>query len=761
MRLRCARASVLLGAGLLLWGCAGRHALRVPDDAYLVVRDDASEGELARAKAEFEADPTGPGAGRAVFVLVRHALHQSRWADTETLTARLEKAAPGGPWAAPLLFLRLHEASQTEGVLRLLQRIDDGLKRYPADQAFAGAARELAASAMTAATQSDLETLLAGSPDGPLAPDCLLALGQLGIQRGAEDEATRNLRSLVTKFPASPAVPRAFELLRELSKKIPVNAHIIGVLVPETGPSASLGASLSQGVRLAAETERETSSSPFEFAFADTAEDPARAVRMLQTLVTERQVIALVGPLFSKTALACAAEANALGVALVTPAALLSRLTQTGPYVFRSALTPEQQAAAIARFAVESRQCRKFGILAPDTAYGRSMGAAFTAALLAAGGTVLVESRYPAAAADFGDAIVDVGGADIVGFKEADEEFRRAGQGELEVFLQKFFAAAGDLAPAPVPPSSATVAGEPAAPAAAPAAANAPPPADRVACFTLTSEPYTAELAQRLRAASLPVKTVTVLAPESGTVYSMFLTSPEAESRGSVSGPEELALSELLGQAAVGRDAAMAVLVAVREESLSPQVQTLECSFAMYDTRTGRRIARHVFHARRPLPSGGNRYGIEALYLPVPGSHLLHLVPQLVYHNLSVTLFGSDTWDDDAMRKRPEAVTLEAYFTTAFWPDLPDSRTADFTRRYQERFAAPPDAIAAASYDAARLLMRASLASDGTREGLRQELASTGSFDSVVGPARLTPQRELEREPVILRIAGGAIVPAR
>jgi branched-chain amino acid transport system substrate-binding protein len=181
----------------------------------------------------------------------------------------------------------------------------------------------------------------------------------------------------------------------------------------------------------------------------------------------------------------------------------------------------------------------------------------------------------------------------------------------------------------------------------------------------------------------------------------------------------------------------------------------------MYDTRTGQRLARHEFRARRPLPGAGNRYGIEALYLPVSGTHLLHLVPQLVYHNLSVTLFGSDTWDDEALRKRPEAVTLDAYFTTAFWPDLPDSRTADFTRRYQERFAAPPDAIAAASYDAARLLMRAALDSDGTREGFRQSLAGSGSFDTVVGPAQLTAQRELEREPVILRISGGTIVPAR
>ena len=751
MGLRFVRVFPFLIAVSFLWGCPTRQALREPADSYGVAKLDSSAEDLARAKADFERDPKAPEAGRAAFILARHALRQARWGDLEIITARLGKESPNSIWLAPLLHLRLLGTGQAEGALRFLQRIDESLRRWPQDRDFNLAVRELTPAALSAASQSDLETFIASAPDGPLAPDVLFSLGSLLAKQGADEEASRALRSLVAKFPSAPGVPRAFEILRELSRKVPVNSRVIGVLLPETGPNAPLGTELAQGVRLALEDFKD-GATPFEFAFADTAEDPALAVRSLQSLVAERQVIALIGPLFSKTALACAAEANALGVVLMTPAALSSRLTATGPYVFRAAITPEQQAGAIARFAVKERGFTRFATMAPDNAYGRSMAAAFTAALAAAGGTVLAESRYPPASSDFADPIVGIGGSDVSGFKEQDEEFRRAGQAELEVFLQKFFSAAGDLAPAP--PVSSTI-------PVAPPSPSAPPPSSKVACFTLTPEPFTSELAQRLRAAALSKKTITVLQPESGTQYSVHITRAEVESQGATSSPEELALSELLGQASADRDAPLAVLISVHDAGTTVQAQTLECVLAMYDTRTGRQMARHDFKARRPLQTVGNRYGVEAVYLPVPGTHLLHICPQLVYHSLSVTLFGSDTWDDEALHKRPEAVTLDAYFTTPFWPDLADSRTADFTRRYKERYAAPPDAIAAAAYDAARLTMNAILRSDGTREGLRQALSETGSFDSVAGPATLSPQRDLVREPVILRIAGGAFVPAR
>jgi branched-chain amino acid transport system substrate-binding protein len=181
----------------------------------------------------------------------------------------------------------------------------------------------------------------------------------------------------------------------------------------------------------------------------------------------------------------------------------------------------------------------------------------------------------------------------------------------------------------------------------------------------------------------------------------------------------------------------------------------------MYDSRTARPLAVHRFTVPHPLPPQGNRYGLDAIYIPASGSQLIHIVPQLVYHGIGLPILGSDTWNNEALRMKPEAVSLPAHFTVGFWPELDTQQTQAFTRRYQERFASPPDALAASAYDAARLLMTAILRSDGTREGLRAALSGIGSFDGLTGIMRMTPQREVEKTAVVLKIERGDVTPAR
>ncbi len=744
-------------AGFLLVftaGCQVRTAVMDPASAYDAAGGDASAEDLTAARTVFDRDPAAPEAGRAAFLLARHALNTGRPGDLEAVFERLKNSRPASEWLPPVTYLRLRAARDGEGTLRLLQRIDEAMRTYPADPAFIAAARALLPPALTAASRSDLDMLLTGAADGPVAPDALLALAKLERAGGTPDDALATLRRLVGRFPNAPAAGEAFTLLRELTRDVPVNARVIGTLLPLTGRAAPHGQSIRQGVQLAL-AEQAVTGTPFEFVFADTAEDaqtadPSAAVNAFRTLARDRQAIAMFGPLFSRIALACAAEASALGITMLTPAAVSARLTQTSPYVFRAGLSPDQQAAALARFAVQTEGARRFGIISPDTAYGRVMSQAFATALAAEGATLIAESRFAPGAVDFSDAIIATGGADLGGYKDADETFRRAAQAELEVFIQRFFEAAPTVVPAPVP--SGTVAGEP-------DAATEPAPA-QIICYTLSADPFAAEITRRLQAAALPVKTLKFAQPESASGFSMHLRSADVGGSGEAAGAGELALYDLLGQATT-RNAALAVLVSVDPSSTAETFETLRCVCSLWDARTQTRLAGHEFRVRRPLPPTGNRKALDALFLPIPGRQLLQIVPQLVYHGMSVTLFGSDTWDDDDLRRRPEGITLPARMTVAFWPDLPHPRAAEFTLRYQDTFAAPPDALAAAAYDAARMLMSAVLRSDGTREGLREALATAPEIDGLTGPVRVTPGRDLVRDPVILRLQGGSFVPVR
>ncbi len=703
---------------------------------------------LAEAEGIVRHDPDSPEAARARYLLIRHAFDQDRYADMDEQIAQLEQSPAAGPWLPPAIYLKLLVTRKTEGALRLLQRIEGALVRFPDDAIFQEETQSLIPPALEACSQSDLETFLAVSPDGPLAPDALLTLGVMLRQQGTVDEANRTLRKLIAQHPSSSAALKAYPLLLELSRQIPTNPRVIGALLPVSGKHAAYGKSVTHGIELAVE-EFETSREHFEFVIMDTGKDSEQALQSMDVLLKEKQVIALFGPLFSATALVCAAEANTVGVVMLTPSALDTKLTQTGPYVFRATLTLEQQAKSMAEFGVQTRGLGRFGILAPDSAYGRSLSEAFGAEVTALGGTVIVESRYPPDTNDFSQAIVEVGGADIVAYKEEEEKSRRAAQTELEVFLQKFFQT---IKARPRPASSGTAESE--------SLHASLPSISRVACLTLTAEPFTNELSRRLRAAAMPHKTIKVLKPKSATGFSAYLTHADIQSTGQLSSAEELSLAELLSQQTEAKDAPLTVLISVTPSSITEQEEFLQCTLAMYDSRTAHQLTMHGFITRRPLPPQSNRYKLEALYIPTTGKKLMHIVPQLVYHDLDLPLLGSDIWNDKALRKKPEAINLKAFFTVSFWPEL-DRHTRKFTRRYQKHYAARPDSLAANAYDAARLLMEAILRSDGTREGLRQTLAEFGEFKGVTGLLTMTPQRETEQEAVVLKINNGTITPVK
>ena len=736
-------AAVAMAAGLILAGCAPAPLIREPADGYAPGVRGISQEMLEAAQETLAADPKSPAAERALYLIAQHSFENGRFDDMEKNVSALEKLNPESPWLSPAAYLGLLFARRQEGSLMFLQRLNSSLKRFPADETFAARTRELLEPTLKGCTDSDLETFLAESPDQPLTPDAMLVLSRLHADRGDADKATPLLRQMVRQFPGAAATPAAFQMLKELARLIPTNPRAIGILLPESGQYSEYGTSAKRGILLALEDMR-AGGNAFEPFFADTREDPGVALQELDRLIKQDQVVSLLGPLFSATTLACAAEANMAGIPLITPSALSSRLTLTGPYVFRVALTPEQQATTMARFAATKMGFRKFGVLAPDTAYGRSLAAAFAAEAGAQGATVLVESRYPLNSPDFRQAIVALGGADIVTFEENEEEFKRSGQAELEIFLGSLFSALDSL-PAPAPSSTVS---QP----------DGEPPVRRISCVLLTPEPYTYTMAQGIYAAALSRRGIAVTAPDQPPPAVGPLARADVGSFGMLSNYEELKLAEVLSNEMARRKAAFSVLISVNLLEATEAVERLECTLALYDDFATRQMAVHRFEISRPLRPRGNRCELEAIYVPASGAQVVQIAPQLRYHSIDLPLLGSDSWDDEALRRKPEAIGGEAYFTVGFSPETGHKAAQEFAERFKERYAAPPDSLAAHSYDAARLLMEAVLRSDGTREGVRETLSEFGVFEGATGIFRQGASREAEKEAIVLKIESGSFV---
>jgi branched-chain amino acid transport system substrate-binding protein len=77
--------------------------------------------------------------------------------------------------------------------------------------------------------------------------------------------------------------------------------------------------------------------------------------------------------------------------------------------------------------------------------------------------------------------------------------------------------------------------------------------------------------------------------------------------------------------------------------------------------------------------------------------------------------------------------------------------------RFKEKNGAVPDAMAALGYDAARILVDA-MARAGTTEGpkLRDAIAATRDFAGITGRITIDPQRNAQKDAVVIKIENGA-----
>ncbi len=158
---------------------------------------------------------------------------------------------------------------------------------------------------------------------------------------------------------------------------LPQGSYRIGVLLPLTGKYQQYGERALAAVRLAFKN-----APGFSLVVKDTSGESTKAAQALGELANNDQVHAVIGPLFSQEAQSAARAAQDAGI----PILLLSHqegLTQTGSYVFQTALTVRAQAEALAAVAVDRMHMQTFAVLYPKTRYGIDFTQAFSDALKA------------------------------------------------------------------------------------------------------------------------------------------------------------------------------------------------------------------------------------------------------------------------------------------------------------------------------------------------------------------------------------------
>jgi ABC-type branched-subunit amino acid transport system substrate-binding protein len=125
----------------------------------------------------------------------------------------------------------------------------------------------------------------------------------------------------------------------------------------------------------------------------DSGGDAKRATDAVSQLVEKEHVAAIVGPLNADPATAAAKRAQALGVPLVVMT-MKEALSRTGPFVFRAFVSSRAEIHALVTKARENGG-QRFGILYPDSGFGRTMRGLYVRELENSHLDLAVEVSYP------------------------------------------------------------------------------------------------------------------------------------------------------------------------------------------------------------------------------------------------------------------------------------------------------------------------------------------------------------------------------
>jgi branched-chain amino acid transport system substrate-binding protein len=285
---------------------------------------------------------------------------------------------------------RLDERSEAA---RVRDALDRAARAAKGDAAQLTRVDQLRASASPAG-----ETSAPPPPAAPAGPTDALTIEAIreALARAEWDTAARLAAEFSARFPESPQAREVAYAVKRAEARVAPDPKRVAVLLPLSGALALPGGNL----RAAIELGVARSGDGVTLDVLDTAGDAATCVAKLEEAVIQRGATLVVGPLHKDEAATCGPAAQALRVPMVTLTSSEDALA-AGDHVFRAFPSVEQQIDALLTEVMDVRKMQRFAVLHPTNSYSENASRAFTAAVAARGGTVMVTQTYDPSAKDF------------------------------------------------------------------------------------------------------------------------------------------------------------------------------------------------------------------------------------------------------------------------------------------------------------------------------------------------------------------------
>lgn len=247
----------------------------------------------------------------------------------------------------------------------------------------------------------ELERFAEYSAGTEYAPRIFYRMAIIFQESKALAEANRAARSLVQSSQDKYWVSLGRQILERIHEEMSVSPGVVGCLLPLSGPFAIYGEAVLNGIGIGIWEDRgQGQGLDLKVVIKDTCGDPEKAVTALEELVNKNKVVAVIGPLSSKTASPAAKKAQELGVPIIT-LTQKEDITQLGDMVFRNFLTPSMEVKRLLDMTVDEMGIKRFAILYPDNPYGHFLVNLFWEGLEQRGGEVTAVEFYDPDQTDF------------------------------------------------------------------------------------------------------------------------------------------------------------------------------------------------------------------------------------------------------------------------------------------------------------------------------------------------------------------------
>jgi branched-chain amino acid transport system substrate-binding protein len=179
---------------------------------------------------------------------------------------------------------------------------------------------------------------------------------------------------------------------------------VIGAYLPVTGPEASFGLAVHNGIAIAVAEQNRAGGvrgGRIVMRTIDTHGRTSEAAAAVNRLATEERAVAILGEVTSRASLAGAGVAQGLGVPMIAPVATHPDITRVGDMISRACILDEAQAVAMASFARTRLKAARVAVLYDLTQpYSSGLATLFDQAFSRLGGTIATVQTFNGASLD-------------------------------------------------------------------------------------------------------------------------------------------------------------------------------------------------------------------------------------------------------------------------------------------------------------------------------------------------------------------------